>query len=73
MSFWPETCFRDGLGVPCHQVQVLRNHRVGRTCNVAGSGPRLHHADLDKEVLRSLLGVFYENIEVAIIVEDTRI
>src|SRR5277367_4280573 len=41
LPFGLENCFRDGLGVPGHHVQVLRNHRVGRTCNVAGSGPRL--------------------------------
>src|SRR5215472_14202597 len=35
-------CFNVGLGVPGHHVQMLRNHRVGSTCNVAGSGPRLH-------------------------------
>src|SRR5271157_623517 len=39
--FWPETCFSDGLGVPGHHVQVLRNHRVGRTSILAASGPRL--------------------------------
>ena len=32
--------FNDGLGVPGHHVQVLRNHSVGSTCNSAGSGPR---------------------------------
>src|SRR5208337_4088826 len=39
--FWPEICFRDGLGVPGHHVQMLRNHRVGRTSILAASGPRL--------------------------------
>src|SRR5580704_13590468 len=33
----------------------------------------INHADLDEEVLRSLLGIFHENIEVAIFVEDARI
>src|SRR6185295_11433518 len=38
----PAAGFITGLGVPGHHVQILRNHRVGRTCNVVGSGPRLH-------------------------------
>jgi hypothetical protein len=35
-------CFKEGLGAPGHQVQVLRNQSVGKTWIVAGSGPRLH-------------------------------
>src|SRR5215472_458076 len=37
----PAACFKVGFGVSGHHVQMLRNHRVGRTCNVAGAGPRL--------------------------------
>ena len=40
---------------------------------MAGSGPRLTHADLDEDVLRRLLGILHEDIEVAIVVEDTGI
>ena len=59
--------------MPGHHVQVLRNHRVGRTWSVAGSGPRFEHTDLDQNVLWRLLGILDEHIEVTIVVEDTRI
>src|SRR5271166_1763052 len=39
--FGPETCFNDGLAVPGHQVQMLRNQTVGNTSILAASGPRL--------------------------------
>ena len=68
-----EICFSDGLGVPGHHVQVLRNHSVGKTCNVAASGPRLLTLIWIKDVLRRLLGIFHKNVEVAIFVEDARI
>ena len=35
--------------------------------------PAIAHADLDEDVLRRLLGILHKDIEVAIIVEDTRI
>src|SRR5215471_915768 len=38
----PVARLKAGFGVPGHHVQILRNHRVGRTCNAAGAGPRLH-------------------------------
>src|SRR4029077_11553083 len=34
-------CLSKGFDVLGHQLQVLRNQRVGRTCNEASSGPRL--------------------------------
>ena len=51
---------------------MLRNHRVGKTFNVAGR-PAITHADLNQDVLGSLLGIFDEDIEVAVVVEDARI
>src|SRR5580765_2850378 len=32
---------KSGLSFSGHHAQVLRNHNVGSTCNVAVSGPRL--------------------------------
>ena len=52
---------------------MLRNHSVGRTCNVGRLRPAITHADLDEDVLRRLLGILHEDIEVAILVEDTGI
>src|ERR1700731_885314 len=34
-------CRKEGLGWSGHQVQVLRNQKIGNTCSLAGSGPRL--------------------------------
>ncbi len=31
----------DGFGWSGHHDQVLRNHKLGRTCRLAASGPRL--------------------------------
>jgi hypothetical protein len=35
--------------------------------------PAINHTDPDKQVFRSVLGIFYEDIEVAVFVEDTRL
>src|SRR5271157_3913178 len=36
----PDSCRSTGLGESGHQVQVLRNQRLGSRWSVAGSGPR---------------------------------
>jgi hypothetical protein len=41
-----DTCRSTGLGESGHQVQLLRNQRVGSRWSVAGSGPRLETAIL---------------------------
>ncbi len=35
--------------------------------------PAIAHADLDQNVFRSLLGIFHEDVEVAVFVEDARV
>ena len=49
--------------------QVLRNQSVGSTCNGAASGPRLTTVMRDQQVLGRGLGVFDEDVEVAVVVE----
>src|SRR6476646_8907975 len=41
IPFGSVPCSRLGLWAPSDQDQVLRNHRVGRTCSSAASSPRL--------------------------------
>jgi len=76
--------FNDGLGAGYAlrsfgrrawfpQDHVLRNQTVGRTRRFAASGPRFCDRDLDQDVLDIGLGIFHEHIEVAIVVEYTRI
>ena len=66
----PAACRRsDGFGWSGHQVQVLRNHRVGSTCSAAVSGPRLHTLIWIRMSSGAGLRVFDEHIEVAILVE----
>ena len=35
--------------------------------------PAINHADLNKQVFSSVLAIFYEDIEIAVFVEDTRV
>ena len=49
---------------------MLRNHRVGSTCSVAASGPRLATVILIRG-LPNGLGGFHENVEIAVAVEDS--
>ena len=68
---WPAASTRSSTGFepPPFCDQVLRNHSVGSTCSGAASGPRLHDADPDQHVIGRRLGVFDEDVEVAVVVE----
>ena len=66
----PERSRATDFGAPGLQDQVLRNHSVGSRCSVARVGTAIDHGDADQDVVRIRLGVFGENVEVAVLVED---
>ena len=53
--------------------QVLRNQSVGSRCSDGRSGPRLATVIADQNVVGRGLGVFDEDVEVAVVVEDARV
>ena len=66
-------CRKEGFGWSGHQVQVLRNHKVGSTCSLSRLGPPIATADLDQDVGRRRFRVFDEHIEITVIIEDAGI
>ena len=62
-----------GFGSPGIHDQVFRNQIVGSTCNVAGSGPRLTTVMRTRMSSARRLGIFNEDIEIAIVVEHAGI
>ena len=69
--FWPDDLLQGRLGrawPPCPGVAKPEGRQY---INFGRLRPAVTHADLDEEVFWRLLGIFHEDVEVAVFVEDS--
>src|SRR5208283_3243904 len=64
--FFVVTARKEGFGESGHHVQILRSGKHVKWGRVSAA---IKHADLDQDVGWCLLGVFQDDIEIAIFVE----
>ena len=74
----PAICRRVGfsgnlLDSAIHFDQSLRNHSVGRRMKVGRVRSPIDRGDAHEDVLGRRLGVLYEHVEVAVVIEDARV
>ncbi len=50
--------------------QSFRNQSVGNRCSSAASGPRLNGRDLYQNIVRTCFGIFNENVEIPVFMEN---